>query len=79
MIQFLRLLNLALTATTLGIAVAGRNIERRHHVEGVVGSSMCVIIPQEMHLADRRCSTLNIIFAPLTIVHVLVAVYVRSP
>jgi hypothetical protein len=46
MIQFLRLLNLALTTTTLGIAVAGRNIERRHHVEGVVGSSMCVIISQ---------------------------------
>lgn len=49
MTQFLRLLNLALTTTTLGIAVVERNMERRHHVQGVVGSSMYVLCAKVMH------------------------------
>lgn len=38
--QLLRLINLVLTTTTLGIAIGERHLEQRHHVLGVVGSSM---------------------------------------
>lgn len=57
----LRIINLALTTSTLGTAIAERRLELHHHVLGVVGSSI----------------TLNIIFAPLTITHVLVAIYLE--
>ncbi|KAF8337897.1 uncharacterized protein EI90DRAFT_2909105 [Cantharellus anzutake] len=56
-----RMLNLALTTTTLGVAIKERQLERDNHVLGVMGSSI----------------TLMIIFAPLTIVHVLIGTYLE--
>ncbi|KAF8313811.1 hypothetical protein DL93DRAFT_2080685 [Clavulina sp. PMI_390] len=57
----LRILNLAFTSTTLGIAISERLLEKRYNVLGIIGSSI----------------NLNILFAPLTILHVLVAIYLE--
>ncbi|KZP31216.1 hypothetical protein FIBSPDRAFT_945244 [Athelia psychrophila] len=56
-----RFINITFTASALGVALRIRNIEMRNHITGIVGSS----------------PTLVIIFAPLTIVHVMVAIYLE--
>ncbi|KAG8896740.1 hypothetical protein FRB99_008683 [Tulasnella sp. 403] len=56
-----RIVNLAFTSATLGIALRIRRTERHHHVIGILGSS----------------DTITIIFAPLTLIHVLVAIYLE--
>lgn len=57
----IRLLNFSFTSATLGIAIRLRHIEIKNDALGVVGSS----------------PLLAIIFAPLTLVHVLVAIYLE--
>ncbi|KIY45475.1 hypothetical protein FISHEDRAFT_67031 [Fistulina hepatica ATCC 64428] len=54
-----RFINLAFTTGALGLAVRIRAIEQRNNVMGIIGPSPTIII----------------IFAPLTLVHVVVAVY----
>lgn len=59
--QLFRCINISFTTAALGMAIRIRILERRFHVMGAVGSS----------------PTLVIIFAPLTLVHVMFAIYVR--
>ncbi|KAG9016801.1 hypothetical protein FRB90_002134 [Tulasnella sp. 427] len=56
-----RMINLAFTSATLGIAIQTRRTEKVHQAMGILGSS----------------STVTIIFAPLTLVHVIVAIYLE--
>ncbi|EIW86608.1 hypothetical protein CONPUDRAFT_134006 [Coniophora puteana RWD-64-598 SS2] len=56
-----RFVNITFTTAALAIAIRIRQLEMRYHVMGVVGSSV----------------TLVIIFAPLTLVHVMVAIYLE--
>ncbi|KAJ8521460.1 hypothetical protein ONZ45_g1871 [Pleurotus djamor] len=56
-----RFINISLTAAALGVALHIRRVEQRWHVMGAVGSS----------------PTLVIIFAPLTLVHVMAAIYLE--
>ncbi|KAL0951042.1 hypothetical protein HGRIS_007782 [Hohenbuehelia grisea] len=56
-----RFINISLTAAALGVALHIRKVELRYRVMGAVGSS----------------PTLVIIFAPLTLVHVMVAIYLE--
>ncbi|KAG9222919.1 hypothetical protein PLEOSDRAFT_1088483 [Pleurotus ostreatus PC15] len=56
-----RFINISLTAAALGVALHIRRVEQRWHVMGAVGSS----------------PTLVIIFAPLTLVHVMIAIYLE--
>ncbi|PVG04589.1 hypothetical protein CPB86DRAFT_771277 [Serendipita vermifera] len=56
-----RVLNLSFTTATLAVAINIRQIERRNHLLGAVGSS----------------PILAIIFAPLTILHVMIAIYLE--
>ena len=56
-------------------------VERDNDVTGVLGSSPYVIAPccvctRRLNPFVMECSTLVVIFAPLTLVHVMVAVYV---
>jgi hypothetical protein len=55
-----RFLNLSITSTTLAIATRIWVIQKQNHVEGIIG----------------RSPLLAIIFAPLTLVHVVTNVYV---
>ncbi|KAB5589522.1 hypothetical protein CTheo_7029 [Ceratobasidium theobromae] len=59
-LQFIRLLNIAFTATTLAVGISTRRLELAHGILGSIGSS----------------PTLVIIFAPPTLVHVMAAIYV---
>ncbi|KAG8862930.1 hypothetical protein FRB96_000350 [Tulasnella sp. 330] len=54
-----RIINLAFTSATLGVAVRIRRLERDNDVLGILGSS----------------STLTIIFGPITLVHVIFAIW----
>ncbi|KAG8780494.1 hypothetical protein FRC12_022957, partial [Ceratobasidium sp. 428] len=54
-----RLLNLSLTTSTLALAIHVRQVEKRWHILGSIGSS----------------PTLVIIFGPPTLVHVVIAIY----
>ncbi|KZS95879.1 hypothetical protein SISNIDRAFT_483300 [Sistotremastrum niveocremeum HHB9708] len=56
-----RVLNLTFTSASLAIAIRIRRIEMDYHVEGVIGSSPYLVI----------------IFAPLTLVHVMFAIYLE--
>ncbi|KAF8640388.1 hypothetical protein AX17_000058 [Amanita inopinata Kibby_2008] len=56
-----RFINIALTTAALGIAIRIRQIEMRNNVMGAVGSSPTVVI----------------IFAPLTLLHVMAAIYLE--
>ncbi|KAN0100718.1 hypothetical protein V8E55_000702 [Tylopilus felleus] len=56
-----RFINITFTTTVLAVAIRMRQWEMEYHVMGAVGSS----------------PTLVIIFAPLTLVHVMVAIYVE--
>ncbi|KAH9922995.1 hypothetical protein B0H21DRAFT_895216 [Amylocystis lapponica] len=56
-----RFVNVALTTAALAMAIRIRSIEKRNGIMGAVGSS----------------PTLVIIFAPLTLVHVMLAIYVE--
>ncbi|THU91732.1 hypothetical protein K435DRAFT_746085 [Dendrothele bispora CBS 962.96] len=56
-----RLANIAFTTAALGVAIRIRQRERQNNLMGAVGSS----------------PTLIIIFAPLTLVHVMVAIYLE--
>jgi hypothetical protein len=56
-----RFINIAFTTAALGIAIQIRNIEAKNNVTGAVGSSPTVVI----------------IFAPLTLVHVMIAIYLE--
>ncbi|CAA7266551.1 unnamed protein product [Cyclocybe aegerita] len=56
-----RFINIAFTGAALGMAIRIRNIELRHDAMGAVGSSPTVVI----------------IFAPLTLVHVMAAIYLE--
>jgi len=56
-----RFINITFTTSALAIAIRIRLVEMRNHITGIVGSS----------------PTLVIIFAPLTLVHVLVAIYLE--
>jgi len=56
-----RFINIAFTTAALGVAIRIRQWEKQNNVMGVVGSS----------------PTLVIIFAPLTLVHVMAAVYLE--
>ncbi|KAF8501897.1 hypothetical protein JB92DRAFT_2975140 [Gautieria morchelliformis] len=58
---FSRIANITFTIVTLVLAVRIRVIEQENHVRGVVGSS----------------PVLAIIFAPLTLVHVMIAIYLE--
>ncbi|KAG9053735.1 hypothetical protein FS842_007317 [Serendipita sp. 407] len=57
----IRLLNISFTSATLAVAISVRGVERRHNLVGAVGSS----------------PILAIIFAPLTLVHVMIAIYLE--
>ncbi|KAF5390308.1 hypothetical protein D9757_002816 [Collybiopsis confluens] len=59
--KLFRIINISFTAGTLAVAIRIRLAEMRYGVEGVVGSS----------------PTLIIIFAPLTLVHVISAIYLE--
>ncbi|KAG8994280.1 hypothetical protein FRB94_008403 [Tulasnella sp. JGI-2019a] len=54
-----RILNLAFTSATLGVAVRIRRLERDHQVLGILGSS----------------ATVAIVFGPITLAHVLFAIW----
>ncbi|KZT52489.1 hypothetical protein CALCODRAFT_425177, partial [Calocera cornea HHB12733] len=56
-----RLLNLIFTASALGVAIHAQLEEREAGVEGVLGSSTAV----------------TIVFAPLTLCHVMIAIYLE--
>ncbi|KAF8807514.1 hypothetical protein BYT27DRAFT_7189586 [Phlegmacium glaucopus] len=56
-----RFINIAFTTAALGMAIQIRKIEIKNNVMGAVGSSPTVVI----------------IFAPLTLVHVMVAIYLE--
>ncbi|KIK06882.1 hypothetical protein K443DRAFT_673778 [Laccaria amethystina LaAM-08-1] len=56
-----RFINIAFTTAALGMAIRIREIELKHHAMGAVGSSPTVVI----------------IFAPLTLVHVMIAIYLE--
>jgi len=56
-----RILNLAFTSATLGVAVRIRRVERDNGVLGILGSS----------------ATVTIIFGPFTLVHVLFAIWLE--
>ncbi|KAI0348441.1 hypothetical protein BDW22DRAFT_1404340 [Trametopsis cervina] len=56
-----RVVNIMFTTSALAIGIRIRLVERRYHIEGVLGAS----------------PTLVIIFAPLTLVHVIVAIYLE--
>lgn len=56
-----RMINLAFTSATLAVAIQTRKTEKRNEAMGILGSS----------------STVTIIFAPLTLVHVIVAIYLE--
>ncbi|KAL9716138.1 hypothetical protein Ac2012v2_000583 [Leucoagaricus gongylophorus] len=56
-----RVINIAFTTAALGIAIRIRRIEMYNHAMGAVGSSPTVVI----------------IFAPLTLLHVMVAIYLE--
>lgn len=58
---FFRFINITLTSAALGIATRIRQIEMHNQMLGILGSSSMVVI----------------IFAPLTLIHVLVAVYLE--
>ncbi|TCD69979.1 hypothetical protein EIP91_005568 [Steccherinum ochraceum] len=55
-----RFINITFTCAALAMAIRIRAMEQKHHAMGAVGSSPTVVI----------------IFAPLTLVHVMVAIYV---
>lgn len=57
----IRLLNLSFTSATLAVAISIRQVERKYTLVGAVGSS----------------PILAIIFAPLTIIHVMIAIYLE--
>lgn len=54
------MINLIFTSATLTVAIDTRKTEKRHEAMGILGSS----------------ATVTIIFAPLTLAHVLAAIYV---
>ncbi|KDR85106.1 hypothetical protein GALMADRAFT_53655 [Galerina marginata CBS 339.88] len=56
-----RFINIAFTTAALGMAIRIRNVEIKYGAAGAVGSSPTVVI----------------IFAPLTLVHVMVAIYLE--
>ncbi|KAH8120404.1 hypothetical protein DFH11DRAFT_1559919 [Phellopilus nigrolimitatus] len=56
-----RVINITFTAAALAVAIDIRKIERRYNVMGAVGSSPIIVI----------------IFAPLTLVHVMIAIYLE--
>ncbi|KAF9569680.1 hypothetical protein CPC08DRAFT_701580 [Agrocybe pediades] len=56
-----RFINISFTTAALGIAIRIRNTEKHHDATGAVGSSPTVVI----------------IFAPLTLVHVMIAIYLE--
>lgn len=56
------MLNVSFTTATLAVAISIRQIEIKHQLVGAVGSS----------------PVLAIIFAPLTLIHVIVAIYVSN-
>ncbi|KAF9481435.1 hypothetical protein BDN70DRAFT_876422 [Pholiota conissans] len=56
-----RFINIAFTTSALGIAIRIRGTEIKHHATGAIGSSPSVVI----------------IFAPLTLVHVMIAIYLE--
>jgi len=56
-----RFVNITLTTSALAIAIRIRALEMSHHVRGAVGSSPVLVI----------------IFAPLTLVHVMLAIYLE--
>ncbi|KAF8622246.1 hypothetical protein AX15_007185 [Amanita polypyramis BW_CC] len=56
-----RFINITLTSAALGIATHIRQVEIENHLLGIIGSSPLVVI----------------IFAPLTLVHVVVAIYLE--
>ncbi|KAG8930095.1 hypothetical protein FRC02_004625 [Tulasnella sp. 418] len=56
-----RIMNLAFTSAALGIAVRIRRLEHHNNVLGIIGSS----------------PTIAIVFAPITISHVLIAIYLE--
>ncbi|KAH7911929.1 hypothetical protein BJ138DRAFT_1149446 [Hygrophoropsis aurantiaca] len=56
-----RFINITFTTAALAIAIRIRNLEMRYSIMGIVGSS----------------PTLVIVFAPLTLVHVMVAIYLE--
>lgn len=56
------MINLIFTSATLIVAIDTRKTEKRHEAMGILGSS----------------ATVTIIFAPLTLVHVIVAIYVSG-
>lgn len=75
--------NLSLTSAALAVAIRIRHEEEKRGVMGIMGSSPYVhsslrLCPQtDVYLLGRR--TLVVIFAPVTLLHVLVSIYVRSP
>ncbi|KJA29243.1 hypothetical protein HYPSUDRAFT_32641 [Hypholoma sublateritium FD-334 SS-4] len=56
-----RFINIAFTTAALGIAIRIRALERKKNATGAIGSSPSVVI----------------IFAPLTLVHVMIAIYLE--
>lgn len=56
-----RMINLIFTSATLTVAIDTRKTEKRHEAMGILGSS----------------ATVTIIFAPLTLAHVLAAIYLE--
>jgi len=56
-----RFINISFTTAALGLAIRIREQEKRYHVMGAVGSSPTIVI----------------IFAPLTLVHVMSAIYLE--
>jgi hypothetical protein len=79
-LQLFRVINIAFTTSALGIAIQIRNIEGANHAMGAVGSSPYgfrfgpLLLPRP-NLSTTR--TVVVIFAPLTLLHVMAAIYVR--
>ncbi|KAH7931111.1 hypothetical protein BV22DRAFT_30202 [Leucogyrophana mollusca] len=72
-----RFINITFTTAALAIAIRIRLWEMRYGIMGIVGSSPFVLIILAMCRCLNPLRTLVIIFAPLTLVHVMVAIYLE--
>lgn len=78
--EFSRIVNITFTTVALALAIRIRVIEQDNHIRGAVGSSPCVLLFSSFSFHEYGMLSyrvLAIIFAPLTLVHVMIAIYVN--
>ena len=74
--KLFRFINIAFTTGALGIAIRIRALERDQSATGAIGSSPLVPFALICATTLTPISSVVIIFAPLTLVHVMIAIYV---